>query len=74
MMYEQVAGVLYYFPFQGGQETLPMEDSASFDPGDTTVDLTQGERATQPTQPGLPADGVPSPAAMQRLLLPCHVS
>lgn len=58
MICEQVAGVLYYFPFQGGSETLPMEDSSSFDPGDTTVDLTQGEKATQPTQrEGLPGDG-----------------
>ncbi|KAK9800826.1 hypothetical protein WJX73_002958 [Symbiochloris irregularis] len=52
-----VAGVLYYFPYQGGQETLPMEDSPAFDPGDTTVDLTQqGTQATQ-RDPGLPGEG-----------------
>lgn len=53
----QVAGALYYFPFQGGSETLPMEDSTSFDPGDSTVDLTQGEKHTQATQAGHQADG-----------------
>ena len=76
----QVAGVLYYFPFQGGTETLPMEDSTSFDPGDSTVDLTQGERGgTQQnaTQNGQPPEGgadqntmCVTPINMRRVLLP----
>lgn len=69
----QVAGVMYYFPFQSGSETLPVEDNPlladASEEGPTQSEM--GPVTQDPTQAA--ADGMTQPCLPHCCIVYCSV-